>query len=296
MWATSAQNCDYSKMGMCIKPEASASVALPFAPLFSTPPTFVLAIDNLDDQDIQDMLNLDDALRAPADNEPASAVAWWLEYDNSTLNRDDSQEREYYAWALESNSTNDIGGNDGGCENLLGAECVSDLKNLFTGLDGGLDGGFAGALAGLFRTPPARINCPTVLWHHGDGRSSAFGGAVRPLWWGGAQWFARMSDKFLWTSEPGPSGNSSSTHGVRQMRYRSFEEQKGIAVVAFSMGQSLVGGGRDNTTINVACLRVGEAPKQGTGASPSGNGAGTKTAAASTVVLGILAAVWAFVA
>lgn len=97
MRATSAQNCDCSKTDMCIKPEASVSVALPFAPLFSTPPTFVLAIDNLDDQDIQDMLNLDDALRAPADNEPVSAVAWWLEYDNSTLNRDGSQKREYYA-------------------------------------------------------------------------------------------------------------------------------------------------------------------------------------------------------
>jgi hypothetical protein len=172
---------------MCIKPDASASVPLPFAPLFSTPPTFVLAIDNLDNQDLQDMLNLDDDLRAPAANQAVSAVAWWLEYDNSTLNRDGSQEREYYAWALESNSTNDIGGNDGGCETLLGAQCVSDLKNLFTGLETTGDGGFAGALAGLFRTPPARINCPTVLWHHGDGRSSAFGGAVRPLWWGGSK-------------------------------------------------------------------------------------------------------------
>jgi hypothetical protein len=99
-----------------------------------------------------------------------------------------------------------------------------------------------------------------------------------------------MSDKFLWTSPPRPSGNSSSTHGVRQLRYRSFEEQKSIAIVAFNMGESLIGGGRDNTTINMACLRVGEAPK------PSGNGAGTKMAAAPTVVLGIVAAVWAFVA
>jgi hypothetical protein len=187
MRATAAQGCDYAKTGMCIKPDASASVPLPFAPLFSTPPTFVLAIDNLDNQDLQDMLNLDDDLRAPAASQAVSAVAWWLEYDNSTLNRDGSQEREYYAWALESNSTNDIGGNDGGCETLLGAQCVSDLKNLFTGLDTTGYGGFAGALAGLFRTPPARINCPTVLWHHGDGRSSAFGGAVRPLWWGGSK-------------------------------------------------------------------------------------------------------------
>ncbi len=113
------------------------------------------------------------------------------------------------------------------------------------------------------------------------------------------QWFARLSNYYEWRTEAPPSGNASSTHGVRQMRYRSFEEQKATAVIALNMGLSLVGGGRDNATINMACLRVGEAPKPGTGASPSdtkNNAAGAKTATASAVVLGVMAAVWAFVA
>ncbi|KAK4120043.1 hypothetical protein N657DRAFT_242053 [Parathielavia appendiculata] len=125
--ATSAQNCDYSKNGYCIKAEASASVTFPFEPLFTSPPKFVFAIDNLEDQDIQDIINLDKYISAPAKGKPAQAVSWWLEYDNSTVNRNQSQQREYYAWALESNSTNEIGGNDGGCEKLLSAQCTHGL-------------------------------------------------------------------------------------------------------------------------------------------------------------------------
>ncbi|KAK4101980.1 hypothetical protein N658DRAFT_485826 [Parathielavia hyrcaniae] len=292
---TSAQSCDYSESAYCIKAEASASVALPFAPLFSTQPTFVFAIGSMDDQDIQDMLSADEFLRPPPDDEPAQAVAWWLEYDNSTVNRDPLQEREYVAWALESNSTNDIGGSDGGCENLLGAECVSDLKALFTGINGD----FLPTLKDFFKTPPPRINCPTLVWHHGDGNDPAFGGTayVKPLSTRG-DWFARMRNHRLLhpeTSGPPSSGNSSYTHSARRMRFRSFEEQKATAVVAFNMGESLIGGGRDNTTINMACLRVGEAPGQGK-VGPPDNAAEANTAAASAVVLGVMAAIWAFVA
>ncbi|KAG7285834.1 hypothetical protein NEMBOFW57_008128 [Staphylotrichum longicolle] len=182
--ATSAQSCDYSRNTMCIKAEASASVVLPFAPLFSTPPTFVFAIDNMDDQDIQDMLTQDKDLPPPAAKAPAQAVSWWFEYDNSTVNKDPLQERVYFAWALESNSTNDIGGNDGGCENLLGAECVRNLKALFTSLGAER---FLENLAGFFQTPPSRINCPTLLWHRGDGKIPTLGYSAfaRPLWEGG---------------------------------------------------------------------------------------------------------------
>lgn len=106
------------------------------------------------------------------------------------------------------------------------------------------------------------------------------------------QWFARMSDSYLWTSEPPPSGNASYTHGVPQMRYRSFNEQKSISIIAFTLGSSLSGGGRDNVTINMACLRVGEAPKEEE--SDSDNTAAGKFIF-STVAVGFIAALSVFV-
>jgi len=181
--STSAQTCDYSKRGNCINAEASASVKIDFAPLFTSPPTLVFAIDNLEDKDVQDFLSADKQLKAPTGDDLAQAIAFWFEYDNSTVNFDSSQERAYYAWALESNSTNDIGGNDGGCENLLGAQCVSDLKSLFTGV-----GDKVGeSLVEFFHSPPAKINCPNVLWDDGSGAPrSALGGVyATPLWAGG---------------------------------------------------------------------------------------------------------------
>lgn len=176
--ATSAQDCDYSEGVNCINAEASASVKIEFGPLFSSPPTFVFGIDDLDDQDIQDMVNKAEYLDAPSEGDPAQAVSWWFEYDNRTVNLDPFQERVYNAWALESNSTNDIGGSDGGCENLLGAECVSDLKSLFTGISDQIEEN----LMEFFQSPPERINCPTVLWD--DGSSMNRGGTAysHPLW------------------------------------------------------------------------------------------------------------------
>lgn len=181
--ATSAQDCDYSEGVSCINAEASASVKIDFGPLFSSPPTFVFGIDDLDDQDIQDIVNEAEYLDAPLGDEPAQAVAWWFEYDNDTVNLNPSQERVYTAWALESNSSNDIGGSDGGCENLLGAECVSDLKSLFTGISDQIDDN----LAEFFQSPPDRINCPNVLWNDGSGRNSGGTAYSHPLWGHGTE-------------------------------------------------------------------------------------------------------------
>lgn len=177
------QDCDYSR-DHCIKAQASASVKLEFEPLFTSPPTFVFAIDDMEDQDIQDMLNdnNNEFLEAPGADDPAQAVAFWLEYDNGTVNYD-SRGRKYSVWAMESNSANDVGGADGGCEDLLGAQCVGDLKSLFTGVGDNVNQ----KLADFYNEPPDRINCPTVLWNDGRKDRGLFSGASRPLSANGAE-------------------------------------------------------------------------------------------------------------
>lgn len=147
---------------------------LNFEPLFTSAPTFVIGYDNLDDQGIRDMLAKDEYLDAPASGDPAQAVAWWFEYDNATLDLDPLQERTFVAWALESNSENDIGGSDGGCEELLGATCVSDLKSLFTGLGEDAES----QILEYFQSPPERIDCPSVLWDDGYDTNRATHGTV----------------------------------------------------------------------------------------------------------------------
>ena len=70
-----AQDCDYAKRDDCIKSEASSKVAIPFPPLFSTPPNFVFGIDHLTNQDIQAMENQNPHIDIPTGNIPVQAVA-----------------------------------------------------------------------------------------------------------------------------------------------------------------------------------------------------------------------------
>lgn len=166
---TLAQSCDYSNPdGNCINAEATASVKMEFKPLFNSTPNFVFGIDNMEDKDIQNMVDANHYIVAPSGNDPAQAVAWWIEYDDDMINLETSTPGNYYVWALESNSTNDIGGNDGGCEELLGTECVSDLKSLFTGVQSVDE-----SLLEFFKSPPERINCPTIIWGDGSDQNRA---------------------------------------------------------------------------------------------------------------------------
>ncbi|KAJ3476218.1 hypothetical protein NLG97_g9197 [Lecanicillium saksenae] len=128
----------------------------------------------------------------------------------------------------------------------------------------------------FFAKPPANIRCPDLLWGDGSGKDMLGGTSnTRPLV-ANSQWIARISDKFVIDQAPIP-GNASFTHGRTTMRFRSFDEQKKLAIIAFSVGYPSGGPGeRDDNTLNMACLRIGKAEKgsSGSGKDSKDNGAG----------------------
>ncbi|XWW94336.1 hypothetical protein V2A60_002279 [Cordyceps javanica] len=284
----SAQQCDYGNSHSCINPKVSASVSLPIPTLFpSTPPSFVLAIDDLARADIIAITAANKDVRVPGDG-PLQAVSWWLAFDDGAANVTGGQERAYTAWALESNSTSDVGGADGGCADLLGADCVADLKTLFTDRNTLRTGSSAagGALMKFFATPPRNLRCPSIYWGDGSGRDLSLYGTsdTRPLV-ADSEWIARLSDKYVIDKKPVP-GNASLTHGRTTMRFRSLEGQQKLAIVAFSLGYPAGGPGeRDQNTLSMACLRIGKADK-----SSGGKEGGDKNSAGT--MLGLGAAAW----
>lgn len=101
-----------------------------------------------------------------------------------------------------------------------------------------------------------------------------------------AEWIARISDKFLIDKKPVP-GNASSTHGRTTMRFQSLEEQKKLAIVAFSLGYPAGGPGeRAQNTLSMACLRIGKAETASTGSGGGGGGKNDKENAAAKLGLG----------
>lgn len=324
--ATAAQDCDYDSVGgSCISPEAIGSAEIEFEPAFSSPPTFVFAVDDLSKDDIRDMSSAKE-VDVPS-GEPVQAVAWWLEYDNSTASYDGSIGREYTVWALESNSTKDIGGGDGGCADLLGSECINDLKELFAQQNvtdsNTSSNAISEYLGKLYETPPARVNCPTIIWGDGSGNDTKlFGTSARPVLTVSRKsysfcfrfsfailttrtdavlllepYFGRLTQDSLGGGPSYPSGNASFTHGIAQMRFRSFEEQKSLAVIAFALSWPVqrefsaefgeppeIKWSRDNLTLDMACLRADKPWEDPDSAAP---GKALKT---STVVLGVISA------
>lgn len=188
--AVAAQTCDYGQGHTCINPDASASVALPIPTLFassSPSPSFVFAVDDLAQADIIAITAANKDVQVPgaSANGPLQAVSWWLEFGSASANVSGSQERAYTAWALESNATSDIGGADGGCEGLLGRDCVADLKTLFTDKNTLQMGAttVGGALMKFFATPPRNLRCASIYWGDGSGRDLSLYGTsdTRPL-------------------------------------------------------------------------------------------------------------------
>ncbi|OAA47980.1 hypothetical protein ISF_09512 [Cordyceps fumosorosea ARSEF 2679] len=284
--AAAAQQCDYGKGHSCINPDASsASVLLPIPTLFpNTPPSFVFAIDDLEHSDIIAITaaNKDVTVPSASANGPIQAVSWWLQFNNGTANATRAQERAYTAWALESNSTSDISGADGGCEGLLGSDCVQDLKTLFTDKNTLTTGSsvVGGALMKFFATPPKNLRCPSIFWGDGSGRDLTLYGTsdTRPLI-PNSEYIARMSEKYLLGKTPVP-GNASYTHGRTTMRFRSLDAQKKLAIVAFSLGYPAGGpGDRADNTLSMACLRIGQADKSSGGGGGGGGGGGKDSAA-----------------
>lgn len=136
---TSAKECDYfaknTEDSHCLKAPLTVNTTVPLTPLFPTPPTFVYGVAELSEADIQTIREKDQRTILTVYDGPVLFAAWWLAgYDNSTLNFNRSQSRNYYVLSLETNNTNPIGGDAGGCTSLLGSECVRNLKAYFAGL------------------------------------------------------------------------------------------------------------------------------------------------------------------
>ena len=127
--ALSQGTCDYRRTQNCINAQVSASTTVSFTQLFTSPPKLVFAIDDLESVEIEDQKKMD-SLSVPFNYKgPLQRVAWWLEYDNSTLTRERTPERTYSLITLETNATNAIGGSDGGCQGLLGDQCIKNLRD-----------------------------------------------------------------------------------------------------------------------------------------------------------------------
>ncbi|KAH6841047.1 hypothetical protein B0I37DRAFT_357870 [Chaetomium sp. MPI-CAGE-AT-0009] len=232
--AATGQECDYYSNNHCLKDPTTASTTIPFSPLFSTPPTFVYGVDELDANDIQTEREKDSSFSIPPSySGPVLKVAWWLDYANSTLNLDPAQNRYYSAFALETSSTNPIGGDANGCAALLGADCVRNLKEVvaartFTAT--GVLGGMASAMGDLTERPLRNLSCPEDIF---GSQGSVVQDPQVPLFLDDDE-FATVSEKGLLTSPP-PPGNASFTHVRGQFRYRSLEAHKARGLVAVTL-------------------------------------------------------------
>lgn len=294
----SAQACDYYANNQCIKAEASASTTIPFAPLLPTPPAFVYAIDELDANEIKTQEEKD-RFSIPSSatyNGAILKVAWWLQYDNSTLDLAKSQNRQYYAFALETNSTNPVGGGSNGCESLLGSECVRNLRDAVAVRTFGASvvlGGLGQAVSELYDRPLRNLSCPGDIF--GVKKPASLTDFQSPLLLpgefgpvldfqgrradsadhAGFDEFAKIVD-FGTNRGPLPPGNASSTHSTAQLRYRSMEQQKKQGIVAVTVSWPALESAKRNysmsdVTVELACLRVDGA---GGGGGSAGTGSG----------------------
>ncbi|KAK1825985.1 hypothetical protein QBC39DRAFT_33810 [Podospora conica] len=276
----SAQACDYYDNNQCIKPEVTASVTIPFAPLLPTPPTFVYAIDELDDNDIKTQEEKDE-FSIPSRLSYTGAIlktAWWLQYDNATINLDGSQNRQYYAFAMETNSTNPIGGASNGCESLLGSECIRNLKDVIAAKTFGASiilGGLGTRLVDLTNRPLRNLSCPDDIFgvKPDTRRLTEY---QMPMLLPRFGKFAEIVD-YKRNEGPLPPGNSSLTHSVAELRYRSMEQQREQGIVAVTVSWPALETNERNysmrdVTVEMACLRVGGAGTGGAGSANGGSG------------------------
>ncbi|KAK0639709.1 hypothetical protein B0T16DRAFT_423595 [Cercophora newfieldiana] len=256
--------CDYfANAERCINPQVTASATIPFTPLLHTPPKFVYAVDELDEDDIAAARKRNSYAIPSTYLGTVLKAAFWLEYDQNSLNDARDQERVYYTFVLETSSTNPIGGDQGGCTSLLGEKCLRNLKQLIAKKtynapeDYGYEGGLGTQILNLWRDSPAEeLGCPAdIFGTRWDAPNTDMPILLQPF-----MPFARFADDFAVAL---PSGNSSHVHGIPEFRFRSLEEQSARGVVgitvgwpAFAMGQK-----RDyplsEVTVETVCLRLG---------------------------------------
>jgi len=271
-----AQDCDYYNDEHCINPKATAAHTIPFSPLFSSPAKFVYAVAELDESE-KAAIRKRNVYAIPATYQgPVLETAFWLEYDQNSLNDDRSQSRNYYTFALETHTANEVGGEDNGCANLLGAKCVKNLKELIArqtySTPDGLDGGLGTAIGNLYGNPPQDLGCPPDIF----GAIDASLNHDAPLLLNAQEPFATYSGSFV--REALASGNSSYTYGTPQLRFRTLAEQGARAAVGFTVGWPMVNYGEEpsyplsDVTVETVCVRVGTARAATRGAGRGRNG------------------------
>ncbi|KAK3296189.1 uncharacterized protein B0H64DRAFT_397612 [Chaetomium fimeti] len=282
--AATGQECDYYSNNHCLKSPETVSTTVPFTPLFSAAPTFVYGVDELDSNDIETARDKDMFSIPAAYSGPVLKVAWWLEYDNKTVNLDRAQNRHYYAFAMETSSTNGVGGGANGCADLLGTECVRNLKEVVASRTFAASyvlGGMGYVMGQLAERPLRNLSCPEDIFGNTPSSLSAIQDAQLPLYLDGFDEFATIRDDGLITTPP-PPGNASFTHVSGQFRYRTLEAHRAQGLVAVTVSwpavDAVVGEPlnytMDDVTVETACLRLGAA-----GGTGGGNGGGGENAA-----------------
>ncbi|KAK0622477.1 hypothetical protein B0T14DRAFT_149010 [Immersiella caudata] len=258
--ATSPKTCNYYTNDRCINAKTTASAPLPFPTLFHTPPTFVYAIDELDQDDKEAVLRRYPSSIPSTYLGTVLKAAFWLEYDQNSLNDAGSQERVYYTFALETGAGGEIGGEDG-CAGLLGETCLGNLKKLLaekTYLAPDLiDGGLGTVIGGLYADPPEDLGCPADIF----GTRWDAPNDDKPITLGPFEPFARYGGEFV---KPAfPSGNASFVHGPPRFRFRSVEEQSTRGVVGITVGWPTTPYDEEpsyslsDVTVDTVCLRLG---------------------------------------
>lgn len=156
--ALCANFCNYGKDDGCISPQITATAALPFGSLFTKSPAFVFAIDDLDSTEIESARQHTD-LPIPGDyNGPVQAIGFWIQFEQNSLNFTPAADHIYVVGALSTNSSNALGGHDGGCQDALGTQCVAGLKASVQAGRG------LAAITDLNTNPQNNLSCPDDLF------------------------------------------------------------------------------------------------------------------------------------
>lgn len=121
----------------CLNPTTTTSTDLTFPALFPDGAKAVYAVEKLSKAD-SEALNLTGSIDPKY--EPFAQLGWWLEYDQVSFTEpavenppaDDTHDNTVWittvdAFVLQINSS--VGGDTGGCEDLLGQKCIDKLNS-----------------------------------------------------------------------------------------------------------------------------------------------------------------------
>lgn len=163
--AVAAQGkCDHYLDQDCV--DAFGSVSFEFQPLFSSAPRFAYGFRVYFEGEISSTL-VGHPLNYRGDTNEAKM---WLEYANETLNIDTSANRTTHFATLLTNATGTVSGGSNGCEGLLGADCVNNLKDVLKWavvLSPDYQRNVFDNNVGKFQTTPlTNLSCPAGIFDH----------------------------------------------------------------------------------------------------------------------------------